>query len=76
MSLVRNIRRGVAIYGTLRPGRLYSTVDLCPPPDHDTGCTYCMPDLSKFPATDQKLPPAPIHDKHLVICTGTSGMYE
>lgn len=44
----------------------------CPEPDMDTGCTYCMPDMSKFPDPKKRFPVMPFHSKQLVINTGTS----
>lgn len=44
----------------------------CPEPEWDTGCTYCMPDMEKFPEPKKKFPIMPFHSKQLIISTGTS----
>ncbi|CAN6637627.1 hypothetical protein TRVA0_016S01794 [Trichomonascus vanleenenianus] len=51
---------------------LARSIGTCPPPEYDTGCTYCMPDMSMFPEPTKPTPPVPLHWKHVVMNTGTS----
>uniref|UniRef100_A0A060TBS6 Altered inheritance of mitochondria protein 32 n=1 Tax=Blastobotrys adeninivorans TaxID=409370 RepID=A0A060TBS6_BLAAD len=78
MQSVRRFPRITTRIALTGPRLIHSTsilrgsVEKCPPPDRDTGCTYCMPDMDKFPKPTKQVPPVPFHAKHLVISTGTS----
>lgn len=54
------------------------TIDLCPEPEYDTGCTHCMPQsLKDFDSEKRKKlnGTRAYHSKHFMLTTGTKGGY-